>query len=157
MQKLYAQSLFCLEEIVLIYPQAYNIFARMGEISYLLSIHQTSTSGRDNDNATEVLLDAQRYYLRSIELCEDYPRGYYGLVVVCGRLLKVGNFGGEKVMMGKGKVESLYERARARLAEIVTRAKRRERGWEGYDAGEVEAARRLLEEEEEVGGQKMRF
>ncbi|KAF8455116.1 hypothetical protein BGX38DRAFT_1088644 [Terfezia claveryi] len=142
-QRLYAQALFCLEEIILIYPQAYNIFARMGEISYLMSSTQSNSSpNTPARDPTDILLDALKYYLRSIELCEDYLRGYYGLVVVCRRLLKT-------KVADKEKVEALYERARAKLAEIVARAERRDKGWEGYDEAEVQAARRLLDEIEE--------
>ncbi|RPB25057.1 hypothetical protein L211DRAFT_823273 [Terfezia boudieri ATCC MYA-4762] len=141
-QRMYAQSLFCLEEIILIYPQAYNIFARMGEISYLLSSTQPNPSPSPARNPTDILLDALKYYLRSIELCKDYLRGYYGLVVVCRRLLK-------GKVPDRENVQGLYERGRARLAEIVARAERRDKGWEGYDEAEVEAARRLLDEIEE--------
>ena len=126
----------------------------MGEISLVLSNQKNSGAG--GGGATiDILLEALKYYLRSIELCEDYLRGYYGLLVVCGRLLKEeGRLGGGGKTMDRAKVEGLYERARARLVEITRRAGRREKGWEGYDEGEVEAARRLLEEEEIGEGKK---
>jgi len=110
----------------------------MGEISYLLAM--APSPGRD---VTDILRSALKYYLRSIELCEDYLRGYYGLVVVCGKLLKEGKLEGK---LDRGKVEGLYGQGRRRLEEIVARARRREKGWEGYDEGEVEAAKKLLEE-----------
>ena len=134
---MYPQALFCLEEIILVYPHAYNIFARMGEVSCVLAMAQNP--GRD---VSDILLDAVKYYLRSIELCEDYLRAYYGLVLVCSKVLKLGKVQGKD----KERVEALYTRGQKRLGEIVSRARRRDKGWEGYSEAEVSAASKLLED-----------
>ena len=51
----------------------------------------SATEGSENSYA--LLTDAVRRFSRSIELCDDYIRGYYGLKVVClyyGTLQKEG-------------------------------------------------------------------
>ncbi|KAL7271801.1 Inositol phosphatase SIW14 [Rhizina undulata] len=125
-QGLYAQSIFCLEEVILILPNAYNIFARLGEISYV--------SGFTN---IDTLTESMRYFARSVELCEWYLRGWYGLKLVTGKILEHAKCptGAEKK-----KIEGLNELATKRLLEIVGKARRKEKGWEGYDEAEVEAA-----------------
>jgi hypothetical protein len=53
--------------------------ARLAEIIYL------STSATASDNSGELLrgiAEAMRRYCRSIELCDNYLRGYYGLKLV---------------------------------------------------------------------------
>jgi hypothetical protein len=51
----------------------------MGEIEFI-----GAAAGSENTQATQKLLaDAVRRFSRSIELCDDYLRGYYGLVKVC--------------------------------------------------------------------------
>lgn len=140
-QGLYPQSVFCLEEVILIYPNAYNIFARLGEVTYTLAI---STSAPD----VAKLLEAQRYFLRSIELCENYLRGYYGLVVVTGKLLASGTklSSGEGNQMSREKVEKLRVMAVQQLGDIVGRARRKESGWTGYNEAEIEASGKLIDE-----------
>jgi len=62
---LYNQAIFCLEEILLILPYAYNIHARIGEI-YLLHLSSPAK--------------ALPYFARSVELCDGYPRGLVGML-----------------------------------------------------------------------------
>jgi hypothetical protein len=53
-----------------------QIHARLGEVLYI-----SATSGNDSvDDKT--LAEAMRRFCRSIELCDDYLRGYYGLKLV---------------------------------------------------------------------------
>jgi len=137
---------------VLIYPNAYNIFARLGEVTYV----QATTSPMPDMHK---LIDAQRYFLRSVELCEDYLRGYYGLVVVTSKLLSAPVVVKLPVLSGKVKVtreivEKFRVMAVGKLVDIVGKARRREKSWEGYNEGEVEAAGRLLEEMEGSKGAK---
>lgn len=42
----------------------------------------SATSG-DQSSGVKTLVDAMRRFCRSIELCDDYIRGYYGLMIVC--------------------------------------------------------------------------
>jgi hypothetical protein len=55
-----------------------QLHARLGEIEFMAA--SSSTEGTENSYA--LLTDAVRRFSRSIELCDDYLRGYYGLKVV---------------------------------------------------------------------------
>jgi tetratricopeptide (TPR) repeat protein len=133
-QGLYAQSTFCLEEVLLIHPNAYNIHARLGETAYI---------GAGNDE--EALTEAVRYFCRSVELCEWYVRGWYGLRLVTDKILSTATNG--KGSMDRKTVEGLNAKATGRLAEILRRASSGEKGWQGFDGGELEAVRELIAEE----------
>lgn len=90
---LYSQAEFCLEEVLLVAPNAWNvcsrfqvlliladhlvqIHARLGEILYI------STSNGNDGNTGKILAESVRRFCRSIELCDGYLRGYYGLKIV---------------------------------------------------------------------------
>jgi ER membrane protein complex subunit 2 len=61
----------------------HQIHARLGEILYI------AAAALGNGNVSEMnagiyLVDSLRRFCRSIELCDDYLRGYYGLkLVIC--------------------------------------------------------------------------
>lgn len=116
--------------MLLILPNAYNIFARLGEVNYVAS-----------EKKMEGLVESMKHFARSVELCEWYLRGWYGLKLVTGKILE--QKGSEKV--GVEKVEGLNEMATKKLTEIVTKARRGEKGWVGFDEAEVEAARVLID------------
>lgn len=52
---------------------------------------------------------------------------------------------GDLALPTEGTVEALHELATGKLAEIVRRSGAGEAGWDGYDAGELKAARELLD------------
>ena len=55
-----------------------KIHARLAEIQYITA--QASTNGSGLDGSAEMLLtEAVRRFCRSVELCDDYLRGCYGL------------------------------------------------------------------------------
>ena len=85
----YKKALFALEEVLLVTPFAWNvsasvcsniqllilkIHARLGEILYMVALI-------DSDEV-KLLQDSIARFCRSIELCDDYLRGYYGLKLV---------------------------------------------------------------------------
>ncbi|PGH01272.1 hypothetical protein GX51_05327 [Blastomyces parvus] len=76
------QAIFCLEEALLVVPNAWNLHARLGEIEYI-----SSTSSDNQETSLRLLADSVRRFCRSIELCDDYVRGYYGLKLSTTRLL----------------------------------------------------------------------
>lgn len=102
-QGLYQQGIFALEEVLLITPNAWNvsalyrhrkpvtgnytnnlrikIHARLGEVQYAAAATAGSGSGSEV-NASMYLTESLRRFCRSIELCDDYLRGYYGLKLV---------------------------------------------------------------------------
>jgi len=77
-------------------------------------------------------------------LCEWYLRGWYGLRLVTDRILSLSVKNGMDIKT----TERLNEKATQMLAEIVRRATVGEHGWQGFDAGEVEAARELIKQED---------
>lgn len=78
-QGLYQQAEFCLEEILLTTPNAWNIHARLGEILFI--------SAAISHNQIGLLAEAVRRFCRSVELCDGYIRGYYGLKMVSEKLV----------------------------------------------------------------------
>ena len=94
-QGLYEQSIFCLEEVLLMMPNAWNMHAKLGEVIYL-----SATKTEAAADQLRLLSESMRRFCRSLELCDDYLRGYYGLklvsestclvfllLIVCRRLL----------------------------------------------------------------------
>lgn len=151
-QGLYAQSIFSLEEVLLITPNAWNVHARLGEVLYTAAnAGTTSTADLSSERS---LADSIRRFSRSIELCDDYLRGYYGLKLATGKLLSIypkaskQQKGDTSIVVPELKtVQALHELATAKLSEIVRRGLAREAGWEGYDAAELIAARALLDKD----------
>lgn len=119
------------------------------------------------------LTESLRRFCRSIELCDDYLRGYYGLKLVCstgdqlctgllpnqigqtsGRLLKSLSHGSRPSKSGTSlslpdvkTVERLNEIATSKLSEIVRKFVANESGYQGYDSAEIIAAHELLNRE----------
>jgi tetratricopeptide (TPR) repeat protein len=80
-QGLYEQAIFSLEEVLLVTPNAWNIHARLGEVLFL--------AANKSEGAEQIkgLSEAMRRFCRSVELCDDYLRGYYGLKLVRPRFI----------------------------------------------------------------------
>ena len=79
---LYSQAVHALEETVVLMPQAYNMFARMGELLHIEAT--TSSSVADQLN---LLQQSVVHFLRAAELCPNYVRGWTGVNIVAGKLL----------------------------------------------------------------------
>ncbi|CZR57889.1 uncharacterized protein PAC_07778 [Phialocephala subalpina] len=144
-QGMYQQSIFGLEEVLLITPYAWNIHARLGEILYMAAI-----SGEAG--AEKYLAESLRRFCRSIELCDDYLRGYYGLKLTTGRLLtgvpqasRQAKSDSVLAAPDSKTVERLNETATAKLTEIVRLSTRGDAAWGGYDKAELIAAKALLD------------
>lgn len=75
-QNLFPQAVFCLEEVLLVAPNAWNMHAHVGEVLYI------SAMNGNEDSEGRLLAEAMRRFCRSIELCNDYLRGHYGLKLV---------------------------------------------------------------------------
>lgn len=112
-----------------------------------------TASGADDTLARKYLAESLKRFCRSIELCDDYLRGYYGLKLVTSKVLN------EPSKYSKQKdadefsfpstptVERLAEKATQKLSEIVRHGTARDKGWTGYDETELTAAEELLSEE----------
>lgn len=72
------QAIFALEEVLLLVPNAWNVHARMGEVVYM-----SGAAGRGGEELVKSLAESMRRFCRSVELCDGYLRGYFGLKVVC--------------------------------------------------------------------------
>lgn len=150
---MYEQAVWSFEEVVLLMPNAWNMQAKLGEILFVAAAKQ------EGAEALRTLSESMRRFCRSLELCDDYLRGFYGLKISTTRLLEV--LGSTKKSqqvatdpvngeLAPPKVESvrkLNEVATAKLAEIVRRVGAGEKGWDGYNEAEIAAARALLEGE----------
>ncbi|CAJ2507861.1 Uu.00g090470.m01.CDS01 [Anthostomella pinea] len=145
-QGLYSQAIFALEEVLVLQPNAWNVHARLGEM--LLMASKTSDAPRH-------LAEALKRFSRSIELCDDYLRGYYGLKLTTTQLLSEPQKASkqtepdELAVPSSATVQKLDEAATEKLAEIVRRHTAGERDWQGYEEAEITAARELLEKASE--------
>ncbi|KAI1312845.1 tetratricopeptide [Xylaria venustula] len=143
-QGLYSQAIFAQEEVLVLQPNAWNIHARLGEL--LLMAAKTS-------DTTKRLTEALKRFCRSIELCDNYLRGYYGLKLTIQQLLNEPSSKAltkpseseEWPIPPAGTLHKLDEVATEKLAEIVRRNSAGEKDWQGYDKAEIAAARELLE------------
>ncbi|KAI1138975.1 tetratricopeptide [Hypoxylon sp. FL0543] len=143
---LYPQAIFALEEVLVLQPNAWNIHARLGEVLFIAAKSTGSTSQ---------LVEALKRFSRSIELCDDYLRGYYGLKLTTRQLLlsdskKVSSNRNDSdgfAMPDSTTLSRLDEMATEKLAEILRRSSAGEKGWQGYDEAEIKATRELLENE----------
>jgi len=145
----------------------FQIHARLGEVTY---VHAKSCD--DTGEQLKFLANAMRHFCRSIELCNDYLRGYYGLklvsaVVPLDRSTQLNSsqstnliietfnksskpakapsdFPGDLPPPSLESVQKLNQKATAKLSEIVRRGAAAEKGWDGYDAAELQAARELV-------------
>ncbi|KAF4120174.1 ER membrane protein complex subunit 2, partial [Geosmithia morbida] len=122
-QGLYSQAIYALEEVLVLAPNAWNLHAKLAEVLFMAA----NTSG---DSHQGYLAESLKRFCRSIELCDDYLRGYYGLKKVTDQILEAsaaGN-GGKNVkkqteegrfeIPNRIKVEKLNQAATNKLAEI---------------------------------------
>lgn len=148
-QGLYPQAVFALEEVLVKAPNAWNIHARLGEVLYMAA----TASGTVEGSVQKYLAESLKRFSRSIELCDDYLRGYYGLKLITSKLLKAPaksaklTDSDDFALPDIATIERLSELATEKLSEIVRRNGAQERGWCGYDEAEIAAARELLSKE----------
>ncbi|KAF3163341.1 hypothetical protein TWF106_004167 [Orbilia oligospora] len=138
---MYPQAIYCLEEVLLILPNAYNTHARLGEI-HLVAAESINNSG--SKEAVEKLEASLRWYLRAVELCDGYLRGYYGVKLVTGKLLD-SKISTAYRTIPEEKVNKLNSVATVQLNDIVTGSEKGKKAFIGYDAAEVAAVKELLE------------
>lgn len=131
--------------------------AKLGEILYI------SASTQSGSEKLRTLIRALKTFCRSIELCDDYLRGFYGLKLTTNSLKELMASSTKELqqvtrdlqaeegydMPSLSTVEKLNELATKKLAEIVRRGSMGENGWEGYAEAELIAARELLDRDGE--------
>jgi hypothetical protein len=117
--------------------------AQLAEILYRSTA--ASASSASTLDTARGYAESMRRYCRSIELCNDYLRGYYGLKLATEKLLEVLPKAGPSTGAPSTQtVQKLSELATEKLAEIIRRSSTGKGGWDGYDKSEVVAARELL-------------
>lgn len=80
----YDKAVFCLKDVLLQQPNAYNVFAKCGKYLYLqyLQALKEKTDRKDRLLAQlEILRHSRDCYLRSVELSESYVQGWIGVYV----------------------------------------------------------------------------
>jgi len=153
-QNSYDQAIFSLEEVLLICPNAWNMHARLGEVIFM------STIAAASNNTVEVargFAEAMRRFCRSIELCNNYLRGYYGLKLTTKKLLEVlpqaskskdrdsSDFAYSDLPLPYLEtVQRLEVLATEKLSEIIRTGTKDGADGDGYDESELIAARELL-------------
>ncbi|KAK2812341.1 hypothetical protein FQN50_001340 [Emmonsiellopsis sp. PD_5] len=144
-QGMSSQAIFSLEEALLVAPNAWNLHARLGEIEYI-----SAASSDNQDSTLRVLADAVRRFCRSIELCDDYLRGYYGLKLSATRLLDKmpakggGQSKGDESLPTQETLTKLQALSTRKLREIVESRSADVKSWE-RNQSELIAAQELLD------------
>ncbi|KAK3377802.1 hypothetical protein B0H63DRAFT_451647 [Podospora didyma] len=148
-QGMYPQAIYAMEEVLILAPNAWSVHARLGEILLMAA----TAPGAAGASYQKYMAEALKRFSRSIELCDDYLRGYYGLKLVTTKLLKESAKLAKQaeedglVLPDTNTIERLNELATAKLSEIIRHSTAQDRGWRGYDQGEVAVARELLSED----------
>lgn len=114
-QNLHSQAIFCLEEAILMQPNAWNLHARLGELNYVAS----QASQEPTTASQKYLTAAVRRFARSVELCQDYLRGYYGLQLTTNQLLHMDE-GKDVPELTRTVVKRLNEMATKKLKHIIS-------------------------------------
>lgn len=65
-QNMLSQAAFCLEELILLQPNSHHVHAQYAEVLWL--------QGKE--------ASALKHWCRSVELCGDYLRGWFGIKTV---------------------------------------------------------------------------
>ncbi|PYH97011.1 tetratricopeptide repeat domain protein [Aspergillus ellipticus CBS 707.79] len=148
-QGMNSQAAFCLEEALLIVPNAWNVLALLGEILY------SSAFSSDSEGSCQLLERSIQYFCRSVELCTDYLRGFYGLVLatsLLGENRRLRGYSQDHPPPRKTNtstsvahnIDPLAAFARNKLDEIVRRRSSEHKLWE-FDQSELIAAKELLD------------
>ncbi|RJE18886.1 hypothetical protein PHISCL_08778 [Aspergillus sclerotialis] len=145
-QGMSSQAIFCLEEALLIAPNAWNILAQLGEVLYI------TASSQEAETARKLLGRSISLFCRSIELCDDYLRGFYGLVLVSSTLLNSSDgplHNSFNASVGdtpsKDHLKRLHAFARKKLWDILKSRLSLSQQEYGCSEGDLIAARELLD------------
>ncbi|KAL9109259.1 MAG: hypothetical protein Q9227_006014 [Pyrenula ochraceoflavens] len=139
-QGLFSQAIFCAEEALLITPNAWNVHARLGELQLIAA----ASSQEGNETAQKLYNAAIGRFCRSIELCDDYLRGYYGLKTATSRYLQSGSAKSGQSTLAIETVKDLNSRATQKLKTIIEHRSKNRRPSD-VDEAELIAVRELLD------------
>ncbi len=105
----FKESIQAYMETLVVFPIAFNIFARIGEVYHAYSL---SLPARSIKEKNEALVDSLKNFLRSIELHEHYVRGWAGVYHISKSLIL-------KLPDEKIKYQKLQKLAKTKLQEII--------------------------------------
>ncbi|KAL2866798.1 uncharacterized protein BJX67DRAFT_381722 [Aspergillus lucknowensis] len=133
------QAIFSLEEALLIVPHAWTVHARLGEISYIFA---RSLEGEAMSRSLSLSI---RHFCRSVELCDDYLRGFYGLALattpsLVTRIPETSRDGLKK----KETIERLHSTALRKLQETLSTQYSRKPHLREYEENELSVVKELL-------------
>ncbi|KAB8232513.1 uncharacterized protein BDW43DRAFT_278777 [Aspergillus alliaceus] len=142
-QGMSSQAIFSLEEALLIAPNAWNIHARLGEVLYICA------SAAEAGAVSEYLQKSIQYFCRSVELCDDYLRGFYGLALATSLQLRSMTLSRDsststKDFLSAEKVKKLNVLAERKLEAIVNQRSANHQLWD-HAQGELIATKELLD------------
>ena len=140
-QGMLSQAIYCLEEALLAIPNAWNLHARLGELEYM----NGNVVADGPESAIKSLVSAVQRFSRSIELCDDYLRGYYGLKLAVDKLLKTpSQYKSTPGSIPKEKLQKLDQLAMSKLKSII-QARNSAADTKDTNQAEVIAAQELLD------------
>jgi ER membrane protein complex subunit 2 len=126
--KMYPQAVHAYQEVLVLVPLAYNAFARVGEL-----LHVNATVATNVGEQLHGLKDSIKHFLRSVELCPSYVRGWAGTYVVTGKLLNWPKLDNDD----KIQYEKILELSKKKLVQLVKDNK--------SSPADLEAAKKLLQ------------
>lgn len=104
--KHFDKAIFCLEEVLVVIPNAYNVFSRIGELNYLLFKQAAKKDA-------ETLVKSVKNFSRSVELCGNHVEGWSGLCVVLQELLALDK------LKSKSQYEELLSVSKSQLQTVI--------------------------------------
>lgn len=134
------QAIFSLEEALLGVPHAWNVHARLGEILYIYA------GSLEDEAMCRQLHSSIRHFCRSVELCDGYLRGFYGLALATARLSvdKLPETISKDPPLGRESLRHLHDLATQRLKNILTTQCSLEPRLREYEDHELAAVKCLL-------------
>lgn len=100
----------------------------------------TAQTGRE-----KLLIEAIQCFCRSIELCDDYFRGYYGLKFVINELEDFQNSGSQvRSPLSYQELDRLNKLATLKLSEISQRSVNSDFSQQGYSTAELILMREII-------------
>lgn len=113
----YDEAVVALQQVTILAPQAYNIFSRIGEV-----LHIEASILSNIPNQVKALTESLDNFLRSVELCPIYVRGWAGVLVICEKLTNAPKTDKVKynklVSLAKSQLQSILDTNRAPAADL---------------------------------------
>lgn len=116
----YSQSIHAFQETLILTPHAYNIFSRIGEVYHTQVSRNTSISTVDK---VEFLSQAVKHFLRSVELCPVYIRGWAGVHITTKEILALPEASSKLTQSQKDLYNQWSERSERKLTYIISAKK----------------------------------